>query len=226
MKKLRIIWCSFILISFTTCTNYTVIQRSYITESIDENKNVSCFIEVYYPQVHNLKDLEIQNQINERIKTEFIGNEVENCNGIDEQVSITKIEKSYTLCITGDLMSIMSNEIFSSNVVAGNTAISYNLDLVSGQFLGLSDIFYVQYSDEITQIVLDEIFASYGKDKDAEMMYNYYSSIRQDVFYKLQVQLCKDVVIFVFKGTAEVEPLYKAEIPKKLIEDFINNKYS
>lgn len=199
--------------------------NKYLFEDKSKEVNNSCFININYPQIYNLKNLEKQSEINEHLKKEFLRDKNNYCDESLQEEIITRVEIKYTYYLSDNLLSILSSETFSSDIAAGQVVKSFNIDLKTGKFLRLKDLFIVEYKEEITQIVIDKVFSVYDKDKNAESLYKYYSSIKEDVFNRFQVQVLRDSIVFRFRGDSEVEPIYYAEIPIKRIKDFINKKY-
>lgn len=184
----------------------------------------SCSINVTYPQVNNLKNEAIQNKINKRLKEEFLTDVNNYCNEDLQDTSTTQVEISYTSYISSNLLSIMSSEIYSFDIVAGLEVKSYNIDINTGRFLELKALFDLQYKEEVAQIIIDKVFSVYDKDKSAENLHKYYSSIKEDIFNRFQVQVLRDSIIFRFRGESEIEPIYYAEISRKDLKKHINNK--
>ncbi len=218
-------------ISLNSCnTSIIITNNSYenktnvlINKDIYEQTN-SCIIHINYPLLHGLKNREIQNKINNQLKNDFLADVNNYCFENNIENVWVNIEKTYNFYVSNNLLSIISNELTSSNVIASNTIKDYNIDLKTGTFLTSIDLFNPRYKDDIVSVVLDDIFLKAENPHNKEL-YDYYFSIKEDVFYRLHIQILENTVIFMFKGTSNIEPIYRSEIPKKKIKKYITKKY-
>lgn len=221
--------CIAILISISCGSSIKIKDNSYkekytTTDStrgyVSIEKSNFCTISISYPSIYGVNNRKVQNIINNQLKDEFI---VDADNYCLEDAWIN-VEKTFTSYSSDKLCSIMSYVNISSDITSGEVVKAYNIDIETGTFLTLKDLFNLKYKKEIVNIVLNEVF-SLDSDKNNKESYKYYSSIKEDLFYRFQVQVLERTIIFMFKGDANVEPIYKAEIPVKRIKEYSNNKY-
>lgn len=221
--------CIVILISFSCGSSIKIKDNSYkekytIVDStgryISTEKSNFCTISINYPSIYGMNNIKVQDIINNQLKDEFIVDADDYC--LDD--AWINVEKTFTSYSSDNLCSIISYENISSNITSGEVVKAYNIDIETGTFLTLKDLFNLKYKEEIVNIVLNEVF-SIDNDKNNKESYKYYSSIKEDVFYRFQVQILERTIIFMFKGDANVEPIYNAEIPLKRIKKYSNNKY-
>lgn len=209
-------------------TTIVVINNTYEKVTINKTDFAQtnfCTMQINYPSLYGLKDLKLQNKINTQLKEHFLADVDNYCFENNFENIRVDIEKTYNFFISNNLLSVISNELVSSNIIAGNVIYDYNIDLKTGMFLTANDLFNQEYKDEIVKIVLDNIFQFNSENFHDENLYEYYCSIKEEIFNKFHIQVLERTIVFMFKGLGNNEPIYKSEILKKEIKKYINKKY-
>lgn len=232
IKRLFVI--SFILIFLNSCkfNNYYVSNNSYksqvlkiyVLEGFQEGVN-SYDIRVAYPQLVGLKNELLQKVINDSLRFKFLRDFTDLPYTESRSDSLYQnTEVTYNYYISHNTLSILSQEMTSSNRFAGNRIEAYNVDINTGKFLTNEDLVDNRYFNEITSLVLEKNFLYDNNSEEYQELYKYYSSIKEEVFNRFKIQILKESVTFIFYGDSDTEPLYYVEVPKEKIKKYFIRK--
>lgn len=149
-------------------------------------------VRIYYPELNNIGDDKLQNQLNEELYRLFVTEPME---GLEKGEVDTTLNIEYSVRRSNDLLVVQKSSYYYMEDAAHGmpTEETYHIDLNTGEFYKLSDLFKANsnYVDKLSEIVKEQIAQRLNEGKGVYFV-DEFENIREDqnfVLFKDYIQL-------------------------------------
>jgi len=179
---------------------------------------------VYYPQISDLVNKDVQTKINDVLKDKFIGT-FSKSEKEDEMYEVS-IDTSFTASLNKDLLTVKYNSYYYPIGAAHGqpSQLYYNIDINTGKLYSLSDLFkkdsnYVKLMSEIVRKQIEEK----SKEENSMIFKDSYKGIRPDHYFIITKDALK-IYFFPYEIGAYAAGFITFDIPYSEITDIIDRE--
>ena len=178
-------------------------------------------VRIYYPELNNIGDDKLQNQLNEELYRLFVTEPME---GLEKGEVDTTLNIEYSVRRSNDLLVVQKSSYYYMEDAAHGmpTEETYHIDLNTGEFYKLSDLFKANsnYVDKLSEIVKEQIAQRLNEGKGVYFV-DEFENIREDqnfVLFKDYIQL----YFYPYEVANQAEGFPRFNIQYEDIDDIID----